>query len=95
MWCSVGTNGEAYDNTCGGGGSPITNNCWTGVGNNTGHCYDGGSVINSGPTARTYCVGGSGGKSSNKDCSTGTKAYGQPGCNVGTNACHCANGTGA
>jgi hypothetical protein len=43
----------------------------------------------------TYCLSGSKGQSSNKDCYGGTKAYGKNACVGGTQACHCTNGTGA
>jgi hypothetical protein len=95
MWCSVGSSGEAYDNTCGGGNVPTTKNCWAGPSNTTGHCIGGSSVINLNPAAETYCnTGGSGHR--DNPCLTGSGATGDTGaCKVGTLACHCWTGSKA
>lgn len=94
-WCSKGSSGEAYDNSCGGGTKPTTTYCWAGPSNTTGHCIGGNRVTNQNPTAETYCNNGGSGHL-DKACTSGTGATGNTGaCGVGTSACHCWNGTNA
>jgi hypothetical protein len=91
-WCEVGSNGENADNSCLKGNAPSTVNCKTGSANQSGHCMSGTSVGNQG--AACECATGTGGSSGN-GCGAGSKATGSPGCHVGTQACHCVNGTSA